>query len=151
MIYAHLDNQDTEWREEMTFFNTTGRQVLLCRGSLLPAANEQEFASGYIILFDDITNLVQATACGHCLRRRVFDYEGHCIRGRNLSVTDLKREKMLAEGQQGHIEERQIGLSFLFHILPGNKLCIPLEPSECQRIPIGIHSSAVQNGITLVF
>ena len=72
MIYAHLDNQDTEWREEMTFFNTTGRQVLLCRGSLLPAANEQEFASGYIILFDDITNLVQAqrnAAWGEVARR----------------------------------------------------------------------------------
>ncbi|MEJ2439201.1 MAG: ATP-binding protein [Gammaproteobacteria bacterium] len=72
MIFTHLENHDDEWREEMTFFNTTGRQVLLCRGSLLPAANEKESASGYIILFDDITNLVQAqrnAAWGEVARR----------------------------------------------------------------------------------
>jgi len=72
MVYAHLDNRDIEWREEMTIFNTTGRQVLLCRGSLLPAANEKDFSNGYIILFDDITNLVQAqrnAAWGEVARR----------------------------------------------------------------------------------
>jgi nitrogen fixation/metabolism regulation signal transduction histidine kinase len=72
MIYAHLDNRDAEWREETTFFNTSGRQVLLCRGSLLPASNEKETTSGYIILFDDITNLVQAqrnAAWGEVARR----------------------------------------------------------------------------------
>jgi len=72
MVYAHLDNREVEWREEMTFFNTTGRQVLLCRGSLLPAANEKDFSNGYIILFDDITNLVQAqrnAAWGEVARR----------------------------------------------------------------------------------
>jgi nitrogen fixation/metabolism regulation signal transduction histidine kinase len=72
MIYSHLDNQNAEWREEMTLFNTTGRQVLLCRGSPLPASNEKDPASGYIILFDDITNLVQAqrnAAWGEVARR----------------------------------------------------------------------------------
>lgn len=72
MVYTHLENHDSDWREEMTFFNTTGRQVLLCRGSLLPASNEKEIASGYIILFDDITNLVQAqrnAAWGEVARR----------------------------------------------------------------------------------
>ena len=72
MIFWHLDIQEAEWREEMTFFNTTGRQVLLCRGSLLPASNEKDLASGYIILFDDITNLVQAqrnAAWGEVARR----------------------------------------------------------------------------------
>lgn len=72
MINAHLDNLDAEWREEMTFFNTTGRQVLLCRGSRLPAAEETGEAGGYIIVFDDITNLMQAqrnAAWGEVARR----------------------------------------------------------------------------------
>lgn len=74
MIFSHLDNRDTEWREEMTLFNTSGRQVLLSRGSLLTPANEYEkgSASGYIILFDDITTLVQAqrnAAWGEVARR----------------------------------------------------------------------------------
>ena len=72
MILAHLDDDDPEWREEMTFFNATGRQVLLCRGSALPDVNNETGTSGYIIVFDDITNLVQAqrnAAWGEVARR----------------------------------------------------------------------------------
>ena len=72
MILSHLDSEDIQWQEEMTFFNATGRQVLLCRGSSLPAADQSEGTSGYIIVFDDITNLVQAqrnAAWGEVARR----------------------------------------------------------------------------------
>jgi len=72
MILSHLDRQDREWQEEMTFFNATGRQVLLCRGSSLPATDQIESNGGYIIVFDDITNLVQAqrnAAWGEVARR----------------------------------------------------------------------------------
>lgn len=72
MIYSHLDNNENEWQEETTFFNTSGRQVLFCRGSVLPALHNEDVASGYIIVFDDITNLVQAqrnAAWGEVARR----------------------------------------------------------------------------------
>ncbi len=72
MILSHLDSQDMEWQEEMTFFNATGRQVLLCRGSSLSATDQSGPSSGYIIVFDDITNLVQAqrnAAWGEVARR----------------------------------------------------------------------------------
>jgi len=72
MILSHLDNNDAQWTEETTFFNTTGRQVLLCRGSHLPALDNEDVTSGYIIVFDDITNLVQAqrnAAWGEVARR----------------------------------------------------------------------------------
>lgn len=71
MIYSHLENHDQEWEEESTFFNTSGRQVLFCKGSTLPALHDSE-NSGYIIVFDDITNLVQAqrnAAWGEVARR----------------------------------------------------------------------------------
>ena len=72
MILAHLDNGDKHWQEEMMYFSATGRQVLLCRGSSLPAANEKNDNGGYIVVFDDITNLVQAqrnAAWGEVARR----------------------------------------------------------------------------------
>lgn len=72
MIHAHLDDGDADWSEETTFFNTSGRQVLLCRGSFLPASAESTQHGGYIIVFDDITNLVQAqrnAAWGEVARR----------------------------------------------------------------------------------
>lgn len=72
MILTHLEDQDQQWSEETTFFNTTGRQVLLCRGSILSAIDETEQPGGFIIVFDDITNLVQAqrnAAWGEVARR----------------------------------------------------------------------------------
>jgi PAS domain S-box-containing protein len=72
MILSHLDSQDMDWQEEITFFNATGRQVLLCRGSSLPEVDKSSEGSGYIIVFDDITNLVQAqrnAAWGEVARR----------------------------------------------------------------------------------
>lgn len=70
MIFAHLDNSETDWREELTLFNPGGRTVLLCRGSTLPATGDK--TGGVVIVFDDITNLVQAqrnAAWGEVARR----------------------------------------------------------------------------------
>ncbi len=72
MILSHLDAGDQTWQEEMTFFNATGRQVLLCRGSALPNTESATENGGYIVVFDDITNLVQAqrnAAWGEVARR----------------------------------------------------------------------------------
>jgi len=72
MILAHLDHGDRHWQEEMIFFSATGRQVLHCRGSSLPAADEESDNGGYIVVFDDITKLVQAqrnAAWGEVARR----------------------------------------------------------------------------------
>ena len=47
-----------DWREEVTLFSHQGRQVLLCRGSSLP--DSVGLQGGHVIVFDDITTLVQA-------------------------------------------------------------------------------------------
>lgn len=70
MIFVHLDNQESEWREELTLFTPSGRLVLLCRGSTLPGTNDK--SSGFVIVFDDITKLIQAqrnAAWGEVARR----------------------------------------------------------------------------------
>ncbi len=56
-----------DWREEVIFYGATGRQVLMCGGAALPGDE-----GGYVIVFDDITNLVQAqrdAAWGEVARR----------------------------------------------------------------------------------
>ncbi len=56
-----------EWREEVIFYGATGRQVLMCGGAALPGDD-----GGYVIVFDDVTNLVQAqrdAAWGEVARR----------------------------------------------------------------------------------
>ena len=47
-----------DWRQELALFSSTGRRVLMCRGSSLPAPIGLK--AGHVIVFDDITYLVQA-------------------------------------------------------------------------------------------
>jgi nitrogen fixation/metabolism regulation signal transduction histidine kinase len=52
--------QDTvhDWRAEITLLSANGRQVLMCRGTRLLAANE--LLPGHVVVFDDVTALIQA-------------------------------------------------------------------------------------------
>jgi len=74
VITPHLTGSGSEakregkgdWREEVIFYGAKGRQVLMCGGAALPGDG------GYVIVFDDVTNLVQAqrdAAWGEVARR----------------------------------------------------------------------------------
>ena len=68
-IKPHLDTPG-DWRQEITLFSSSGRQVLMCRGSSLP--DTVGLQGGHVIVFDDITTLVQAqrdAAWGEVARR----------------------------------------------------------------------------------
>ena len=69
-IYEHLEQGETDWQEEITLFSRGGRQVLMCRGTLLP--DSSDIPGGTLIVFDDITTLIQAqrnAAWGEVARR----------------------------------------------------------------------------------
>jgi nitrogen fixation/metabolism regulation signal transduction histidine kinase len=57
-IASHQTDTNRDWRQEITLFGNTGRQILMCRGSSLP--DPVGFRGGYVIVFDDITTVVQA-------------------------------------------------------------------------------------------
>ncbi len=68
-VTSHLKAGDKEWREEVTFFGATGRQVLMCRGTQLLGEGHM---TDHVIVFDDITALIQAqrdSAWGEVARR----------------------------------------------------------------------------------
>jgi nitrogen fixation/metabolism regulation signal transduction histidine kinase len=68
-IRPHLDTT-ADWRQEVTLFSNSGRQILLCRGSSLPEIIGLQ--GGHVIVFDDITTLMQAqrdAAWGEVARR----------------------------------------------------------------------------------
>ncbi len=70
VVEPHIQADDVEWREEITLFGSGGRQVLMCRGTLLPHTVTLE--GGHMIVFDDITTLLQAqrnAAWGEVARR----------------------------------------------------------------------------------
>lgn len=57
-IRAHTHNLD--WREEIVLFGESGRKVLMCRGTQLEFSQDQQALNGEVIVFDDITTLIQA-------------------------------------------------------------------------------------------
>jgi PAS domain S-box-containing protein len=66
----HLERGQREWREQIMLRGEVGRRVLMCACSELPSEEGQP--QGYVIVFDDITTLVQAqrdAAWGEVARR----------------------------------------------------------------------------------
>jgi len=69
-IIAHIRDGDTEWHEELALPGRTLRRLLICRCKALPFPGETE--PGHVVVFDDITMLVQAqrdSAWGEVARR----------------------------------------------------------------------------------
>jgi len=55
-ILSH-GNTAQDWREQITLFGNSGRQILMCSGT--PQSLTKDENEGYIIVFDDITELIQ--------------------------------------------------------------------------------------------
>jgi nitrogen fixation/metabolism regulation signal transduction histidine kinase len=56
-VESHLQAQRSDWQEQIVLFGSSGRQVLLCRGTMLAGTNPSQ--AGHVVVFDDITALVQ--------------------------------------------------------------------------------------------
>lgn len=69
-LEAHKESDDTEWRERVALRGDGGRRDLVCTSSALPAEGAKP--GGSVIVFDDITGLLQAqrdAAWGEVARR----------------------------------------------------------------------------------
>ncbi len=56
-IESQLRQATSDWREQVTLFGTSGRQILMCSGTSLSLSNEKD--NVHVIVFDDITALIQ--------------------------------------------------------------------------------------------
>jgi nitrogen fixation/metabolism regulation signal transduction histidine kinase len=69
---ARLAAGDVEWREQFTFQAGTARRNLMCACTPLPGEGEGEAHGGFVLVFDDITVMLQAqreAAWGEVARR----------------------------------------------------------------------------------
>lgn len=79
MILNGIQSAQANWQDEITLLGTHGRQMLIVRGSLLHRNNDlftpedqNSLLENYVIVFDDVTNLIQAqrdAAWGEVARR----------------------------------------------------------------------------------
>ncbi len=69
-IYREISRGSLEWRHEISLSSNRGRQTLTVRGTKMP--EEQSDFGGYVVVFDDVTELVHAqrnAAWGEVARR----------------------------------------------------------------------------------
>ncbi len=86
---VHLDVGETEWREQIVLRGEVGRRVLSCACTTLPG--DEDHAAGYVIVFDDITALLQAqrdAAWGEVARRLAHEIKNP------LTPIQLSAERM---------------------------------------------------------
>ena len=56
-IKEHLNDTTEDWREQITLPWKNNQRIMMCSGTSLPGTDEQQ--TNYVIVFDDITALVQ--------------------------------------------------------------------------------------------
>jgi len=99
-LFSVLENsmtqQRTEWQSEVTIFGPRGRQVLILRGTKLTGQG------GYVVVFDDITDLIQAqrdAAWGEVARRLAHEIKNP-LTPIQLSAERIRRKYLgLLEGE----------------------------------------------------
>ena len=88
----HLSSGETEWREQIVLRDAVGRRVLSCACTTLPG--DENHSAGYVIVFDDITALLQAqrdSAWGEVARRLAHEIKNP-LTPIQLSAERLRRK-----------------------------------------------------------
>ncbi len=103
---GHLERGDHEWREQIALRGDGGRRVLMCACTELPG--EADSPGGYVIVFDDITALLQAqrdAAWGEVARRLAHEIKNP-LTPIQLSAERLRRKYLKTEGAGGELLDR---------------------------------------------
>ena len=102
----HLAHGDTEWREQVVLRGDLGRRVLMCACTDLPG--DGDTPSGYVIVFDDITALLQAqrdAAWGEVARRLAHEIKNP-LTPIQLSAERLRRRYLKSESTESELLDR---------------------------------------------
>jgi PAS domain S-box-containing protein len=100
---AHLDAGQTEWREQLVLQAESGRRILMCACTTL--SGEDRSPGGFVIVFDDITALLQAqrdAAWGEVARRLAHEIKNP-LTPIQLSAERIRR-KLLGSMSEGEAQ-----------------------------------------------
>jgi nitrogen fixation/metabolism regulation signal transduction histidine kinase len=106
-VRARLGADQLDWREQIELVSESGRRVLMCACTALP--NELGGASGMVLVFDDITTLLQAqrdAAWGEVARRLAHEIKNP-LTPIQLSAERMRRKFLGSmNAEDAHILER---------------------------------------------
>jgi len=89
VVMHHFAQGDQSWQEEISLFGKSGRQALMCRGTVLEGSGKR--GGGLVLVFDDVTALIQAqrdAAWGEVARRLAHEIKNP------LTPIQLSAERM---------------------------------------------------------
>ena len=103
---GRLQRGEKEWREQIVLRGEGGRRVLMCACTELPGGDGTP--SGYVIVFDDITTLLQAqrdAAWGEVARRLAHEIKNP-LTPIQLSAERLRRKYLKTESHEVDLLDR---------------------------------------------
>ena len=171
-IDSGLKSDLTEWQDEVTILGPHGRQILMMRGTLLyttkPQAQGSELStedesaqqqSSYVIVFDDVTNLIQAqrdAAWGEVARRLAHEIKNPLtpiqlsaerIRSKFANQGDAALQETLERSTRTIVQQvesmKEMVDAFSSYAQPVRARLLPLNLNQLIRDVIELHASSM--------
>ena len=167
-IDAGLSSGLTDWQDETTLLGSHGRQILIMRGTLL--ANSKNLMekdapkttseSDYVVVFDDVTNLIQAqrdAAWGEVARRLAHEIKNPLtpiqlsaerIRNKFSSHVDGDLKDMLDRSTRTIVQQvesmKEMVNAFSSYAQPVRAALLPLDLNQLISDVLELHASSLQ-------
>ncbi len=162
-IDAGLSSGHAEWQDEVTIFGKHSRQLLIIRGTLLqsdPDTSNHNTANNYVIVFDDMTDLIQAqrdAAWGEVARRLAHEIKNPLTpiqlsaeRLRNKLSKHVDGELLETLERSTHTIVQQVESmkemvnDFSSYAQPVRAALLPMDINHLLRDVIELHSTNLQ-------
>jgi len=170
LIDSGIRSNQANWQEEINLLGTRGRQMLILRGTLLQRTQdlftddeqiEQNSEDNYVIVFDDVTNLIQAqrdAAWGEVARRLAHEIKNP-LTPIQLSAERIKHK--LSSQVEGELAEtldrstrtivqqvesmKEMVNAFSSYAQPVRAKLRPLNINQLVRDVLELHTSTLAN------
>ena len=107
VVERHNRQADKSWQEQISLFGKNGRQVLMCRGTVLEGTGRRR--DGLVLVFDDVTTLIQAqrdAAWGEVARRLAHEIKNP-LTPIQLSAERLRRRYLASmDSEEAEVLDR---------------------------------------------
>lgn len=168
LVNSGISSKERNWQDEITLLGEHGRQMLIMRGTLLDSGlqakegiTELGQQESYVIVFDDVTNLIQAqrdAAWGEVARRLAHEIKNP-LTPIQLSAERIKMK--LADHVDGELREtldrstrtivqqvesmKEMVDAFSSYAQPVRAKLLPLNVNHLIRDVVDLHSSTFTN------
>lgn len=159
LLNKGIESGESQWQEEINLLGQHGRQMLIMRGSILKHHIDDQSSLTYVIVFDDVTNLIQAqrdAAWGEVARRLAHEIKNP-LTPIQLSAERIKHK--LSNHLEGDLQEmldrstrtivqqvesmKEMVNAFSSYAQPVRAKLAPLDLNQLVREVVDLHVSSL--------